>query len=226
MGNGFFKILKYLFQCFLELIYCGEENCPVCGNYIDDYPKLCVDCSNKIIFLSDTSSIGNSKLKFECASVGYYSNVIAKLVMNLKYKSDFISGEILAKYMVYTAQERKLFYDLVCFVPCDRKTKKERGFNQAEYLARLIGKKLDIPIVSCIKKTKSSKDQIGLSYKERWNNIENCFIVHNKEKIKNKSIILIDDVITTGATAYFCSSCLINNGAEKVFILTAARSKL
>lgn len=75
-------------------------------------------------------------------------------------------------------------------------------------------------------KKKDTKDQIGLDGNSRWNNLQDCFEPIKNNCFKSKNIIIIDDVITTGATSYHCASKLLNNGAAKVTILTVAKSRL
>ena len=71
-----------------------------------------------------------------------------------------------------------------------------------------------------------TKDQIGLSGEERWNNMEKCFEIQESKFIKNKKILLVDDVITTGATAFHCAHNLKESGINDVCILTIAKSNV
>ncbi len=101
---------------------------------------------------------------------------------------------------------------------------KKRGYNQSEYLAKIISKNINVPIAHCLKKYMNTKDQIGLNGLERWLNVENSFKVYNEKCIKNKKVLLIDDVLTTGATSFYCANELKKRGAKEIFILTAAKS--
>ena len=101
---------------------------------------------------------------------------------------------------------------------------KKRGFNQCEIIARKLGEKLDLPVYSDIVKIKNTKEQKALSKEERFINIKGAFKVKNSNNIKNKKIILIDDVITTGATLLECEKVLKENGVKEIKILTVAKS--
>ncbi len=147
-----------------------------------------------------------------------------ELILNLKYKSDFKSGEVIANLMYKRLKQINISADIITFVPSSKKSYKKRGYNQSEYLARLISKNINIPVAYCLKKDINSKDQIGLNGIERWLNVRDSFKVYNKDYIKNKKIILIDDVLTTGATSFYCANELKKNGAKEIFILTAAKS--
>ncbi len=159
-------------------------------------------------------------------SVFYYSNIVKELIIRLKYKSDFICGEILAKYMLELVKKNELKFDLISYVPMTKKALKNRGYNQSEFLANYLSRFLNIKVICNLIKTIDTKDQIGLSGEERWNNMKKCFKIEKSEIIKNKNILLIDDVITTGATAFHCAHNLKENGANNIYVLTIAKSNV
>ena len=105
-----------------------------------------------------------------------------------------------------------------------KKAIKKRGYNQSESLARIVSKSFGCPVVNCIEKIKNSSDQIGLDGNARWENLSYCFKLIDSKKISEKNILLIDDVITTGATAYYCAKEILNYGANAIIVLTAAKS--
>jgi ComF family protein len=100
----------------------------------------------------------------------------------------------------------------------------KRGYNQAELLADELSIKTDIPVLKTILlRKKITKPQFKLSKTERFENIKNSFFVKDKEIIKGKNILLIDDIITTSSTVSACSVALKAYGVDKIFILTLAR---
>ena len=101
---------------------------------------------------------------------------------------------------------------------------KDRGFNQCEYLAKEINKQLNISICKDIIKNKNIKEQKLLSREERYKNIKDAFSLVSDKNIRNKRLLLIDDVMTTGATLYECEKMLIKNGALSIKMLTVAKS--
>ncbi len=174
----------------------------------------------------DNFYIGHNEEIYPVWSVFYYSNIVKELIIRLKYKSDFICGEILAKYMLELVKNSDLQFDLISYVPMTKKGLKNRGYNQGEYLANYLSKFLNVPVVCSLIKTENVKDQIGLSGEERWNNMKECFEIQKNELMKNKNILLVDDVITTGATAFHCARRLKENGVNNIFILTIAKSNV
>jgi competence protein ComFC len=223
MGNG---VIKHLIDCVLSVVYSNDDCCVLCKGYVQDEELLCSTCFDKIKFYNKSFFIKRDGIEIECFSVAYYSGVIMELVRRLKYNSDFNSGEVLANSVIKLLESNVIEYDLITFVPMTNSSLKARGFNQSKYLAVEIAKRTGIPIKELIRKIKTTKDQIGLSAENRWENINQCFKTKDKKIIQNKKILLVDDVVTTGATAFCCSKELLESGAKKVIVLTTAKSKL
>ena len=93
-------------------------------------------------------------------------------------------------------------------------------------MAKGIGKIFNKKVYTLLAKTSRTLDQIGLDSSSRWENLSNSFMAKDLKKIKNKIILLVDDVITTGATAYYCKEVLMKAGAKEVIVLTAAKSRI
>jgi len=220
MGNG---IIKYLIESVLNVIYCTSETCLICNDYLDSNVPLCKTCSGKIEYCSDVFKLEN---KIDCFSAAYYASCIKEMIRRLKYKSDFAAGEFLGSLLLDAIIKNNLQFDLITFVPLSKKALKKRGFNQSEFLARYISKCVNRPMKELLCKKKDTKDQIGLDGYNRWENMTNCFETLKINNLESKKIIIIDDVITTGATAFHCAEQLFKSGAEKVSVLTVAKSRL
>ena len=181
---------------------------------------------SKIKYCKERFDIDRGKRIFHCYSAAYYKDVISELVIRLKYKNDFRAGDALGSLMVNSIAGQVNNFDFITFVPMSHRVKKIRGYNQSEYLSKNISKILKIPCKPCLIKIKDTKDQIGLDGTMRWLNLMNCYRVLHMDTIKNKKIILVDDVVTTGATVFYCANELVNMGAKEVIILTAAKSSI
>ncbi|MFL0245906.1 ComF family protein [Candidatus Clostridium stratigraminis] len=219
MGNG---IIEYLIESVLNVIYCTNETCLICNDYLVSDGPLCKSCSDKIEYCNDAFELEN---KIECYSAAYYASCIKEMIRRLKYKSDFALGEFLGEMLLNTVKKNNIEFDLITYVPLSKKAYRKRGFNQSEFLARYISKGVNRPMKELLRKKKDTKDQIGLDGYDRWQNMLDCFEALNYN-LDNKKVILIDDVITTGATAFHCSKQLFKSGAEKVSVLTVAKSRL
>jgi ComF family protein len=115
--------------------------------------------------------------------------------------------------------------EIIVPVPMSEKDVKKRGFNQAELLAYEVGKRLDIPVLPALVKVKETSAQKELSGRERAENLEKAFEVIYPQ-IKDRKILLIDDIFTTGATANECAKTLLKAKCKEVSVLTACITKL
>ena len=210
----------------MEVIYWGDDKCIICRQDIYQEECLCKNCYAKIRECVDSSCLTNENINIQCYSATYYSKVIRELVIKLKYKKDFKSAEILSELMLKSIERNHLEADFITFVPVSRSTMKKRGYNQSKLLAKIISNRTEFKLTDSLKKVKDTKDQIGLGKKGRWENIRDNFELRGDIDIKNKSFILVDDVITTGATAFWCGYTLLKSGAGKVIVLTAAKSRV
>lgn len=226
MGNGIIKNLKFLCDCVLQVMYSDDEKCIICREEMFDDKLLCKTCEDSMKLCKDSFLIEKNGIKLEYYSVSYYSGIMMELILKLKYKSDFRSGEAIGYYMINIIKKYNLKCDYICYVPMTSSSLKKRGYNQSEFLAKFISNSINIPIIHCLDKIRQTKDQIGLSGNERWENMLGSISFVKNNNIKYKKILLIDDVITTGATAFSCISELIKNGAEEITLLTAAKSKV
>ena len=107
-----------------------------------------------------------------------------------------------------------------------KEKKKLRGYNQTELIAKLISKELNINLQdNNLIKIKNTKTQSTLSQNERKENIKDAFLVNNKEEVKNKKVIIFDDIFTTGETVNEASKVLKQSGAKEVFVFVIAKNK-
>ncbi|MBS5824999.1 MAG: ComF family protein [Clostridium argentinense] len=223
MGRRIFKILKYLLHCISLVIYPTKEQCIICKSYTKD-KIICNNCENKIKFINKSFYIIKGNRRYKCYIVSKYDDVVKKLVLSLKYSNNYLAAELLGNYIGDLVEKEKLKVDIITFVPISKKVRKKRGYNQAKLLAEAVSSKINKPCLDLLEKFKETKDQIGLDKEERWSNVCNCFKFNEKLCIEGKNILLIDDVITTGATAINCVNLLKKSGAGKVYILTASKS--
>ncbi|WP_138203897.1 ComF family protein [Haloimpatiens lingqiaonensis] len=226
MGNGIIKYIRKLIKYVLKIIYYSEEECVICGKRLFEGLYLCDSCRNKIKSCEESKKIEVFNKEVRIYSALYYSSAVKKLVLALKYKSDFICGDVLASYMIKIIHDKKIKFDIITYVPLSFENKKKRGYNQSKYLAKCIGEKFDKKVVDLIKKSRKTRDQIGLNEEERWINLKDSFSFRKGKKVENKKILLVDDVVTTGATAHYCILELLKNNAGEIIFLTAAKSKI
>jgi ComF family protein len=100
----------------------------------------------------------------------------------------------------------------------------KRGFNQAALLARLLAKRLKVPSKTVVRRIKSTVPQAGLTMAQRRDNLSGAFQVRDRSAVEGKNVLLVDDVLTTGATVNACAGVLKRAGASRVTVLTVARA--
>lgn len=153
-----------------------------------------------------------------------YKNIIRKYILQYKffekaYLSSFFAYEILNNKKL---NEILKSYDIIIPVPMDKIKKSKRGYNQTQLITNIISKSSNILSGDeIVQKLKSTKTQSTLKKEERENNIKDVYVV--KQNIKNKNIILFDDIYTTGATINEISKKLKEAGARRIFVLILAK---
>ena len=210
------------------------------GTFLAVESPMCSSCG--IVF---KSRLGGDHLCGECLSTpksygmarsaGVYDNVLMAAIHCLKYHGKIQLARPLGVllFFIFCRYWYENCPDLIIPVPLHNKKLRRRGFNPSFLLVRewaSFARALDdgfsaIPVAGDILlRTRWTKSQTGLGRKERLKNIKNAFSVYNPMRIKEKKILLIDDVYTTGATAEECTRILVTAGASQVDVLTLARA--
>lgn len=196
-------------DCEKELKYNDNGICITCGRPLDSETNYCLSCQN-------------TKRYFEFArSPLVYDGICRKLIYQFKFNNKKYLAKYFASLMVDTFLSNPYTVDLITYVPVSKSKLVSRGYNQSELLAKELGEKLKIDVLSAITKNKETVDQVGLSGKERAENLRGAFAV-SKELVKGKNILLVDDVLTTGSTCNEVSRMLVNAGAKSVKVLVIA----
>jgi ComF family protein len=162
-------------------------------------------------------------------SYGYYTDELSRLIQGLKFHGRRNLVGLLAPLLAavfYESWNREDF-DLIIPVPLYSKRKRQRGFNQSELLARALAAQIAVPFDSrALIRIRSTLPQVGLSNSQRFENVKNAFRCADDRQVSGKRVLLIDDVMTTGATAASAAQALIDAGCFRVSILTMARAAL
>ncbi len=151
--------------------------------------------------------------------------IVQKLIHNLKYKGHQEIGSFLGAWMGNELKEVKDYREItvVIPVPLHKKKLKKRGFNQVEAFGREISKALQVPYKDHILLKKSaSQTQTVKKRFARWGNIGETFVLEHPEEIENAHILLVDDLVTTGATLEACAEKLLQVKGVKISIATMA----
>ena len=235
-------------QSILDLIY--PRYCLVCNISLNntDRRALCSDCTTKVTFINQDTScprcgldlgpyVQTDTLCREChahpprftkaIAVAGYDGVIREAIHKFKYAKervllDELSGLLIARWQGVCQLLPQI--DMIMPAPLYRGKLKERGFNQSQLLAERLSQAMGIPLeIDNLIKTRPTPDQAGLDSVNRKKNLIDAFEVTNPKVIDGKNILLIDDVLTTGATASEISRTLKKAGAKGVYVLVLAR---
>ena len=154
---------------------------------------------------------------------GEYSGSLRKLIHLFKYSGCAPLAGPLGVLMI-RALPRSQTFDVIVPMPLHWRRRIRRGFNQSEALARVLSKRTGIPVANAMKRRKATPPQAGLTAAERRTNMAGAFQVRRRHQISGRHVLLIDDVLTTGATAGACATALKRAGAARVSVLTLARA--
>ncbi len=160
-------------------------------------------------------------------SFGYYTAELSGLIQGLKFRGRKNLVKLLVPLLTQAFRDswRREDFDLIVPVPLHIKRKRDRGYNQSELLARSLARQIAIPCGRALIRARSTVPQIGLTDLQRLENVRKAFRCANPQQINERRILLIDDVMTTGATAASASSTLLEAGARRVSVLTVARAE-
>jgi ComF family protein len=156
-------------------------------------------------------------------------NTVQKLIHHFKYRGMKDIGIFLGEELGKVISENPLQHDIsyIIPVPLHPKKQKKRGFNQSEIIAKGIAGTISAePDPSFLYRKTFTGTQTRKSKYERWENVENIFAVRNENRLKNKHILLVDDVITTGATIEACAQCLLRIKGVRLSIAAVAFTRI
>ena len=242
-------MLRGLFKGLRDLIY--PNCCLVCKNRIpplDQQQLICAGCWDKVeknlppFCASCGRHLTPEAIEkntcpgcLKCGANFYfdrafspctYTGSVKKLIHEFKYSGKDYLGKPLGKLMHAFIRDYQLpieHLDFVVPIPLHKSRQREREFNQAEILSQEVAREFEKKVLTdALIRVKPTKTQTKLTFQERCQNVEKSFIVAKPELIKDMNLLLIDDVLTTGATSSEAAKCLKEAGARKVLLLTLA----
>lgn len=189
---------------------------------------VCKDCLENLDILNKEVKIHSPYINNVYYSL-FYNRFIKDKVKDFKYNGKNYLYKSFGEIMINTIEvfelDKKI--DLIAFVPTHRRKEAIRGYNQAELLAKYISDKLNIPLLKDnLVKKRWTKEQSHSTKNDRTTNLKDSFYIKNPSSIEKKRILLIDDIITTGATMEECSKVLKMNGSKEVLGLALTSSKI
>lgn len=214
--------------CLDELTAIMPPCCSVCGEAFSGAMERAFKCSN----------CDGRRMAFDFAISGFKAaGPLRELIHHFKYSGDLTLRGVLADALMQTLEEPRLAVEdlsawMLVPVPLHWLREMRRGFNQSWELCRELSLRTGIPAAQIMRRKRSTSTQAKLNRQERLENLRGVFSLRRsfplpgwvRPDIRGKKILLVDDVLTTGATAHECAKVLKREaGAEKVVVITAAR---
>lgn len=227
LNNKFYMNIKHLtnkiFNALLSLLFPIE--CLGCHKE-DTY--LCDNCFNKISIYQSIEPFDHplKYLNGIMTATDYHHNLIRAIIHHFKFRFIKELANPLAQLLIDFFEKIKIDLPepIIIPVPLNKKRFLERGFNQAELIAKIFTEHFNYSLMTdLIERARNTPHQVGLNKKKRLTNVQGAFIISNPELIQNKNIILIDDVVTTGSTLEEIAKVLKDFGAQEVWGLTVAK---
>lgn len=228
----------------LNLLF--PPRCLTCEEAVSAHGTLCAQCWSGITFLSGPCcgacglpfdfDMGEGALCAECLhrrpvfsrarAALRYDDASRRLIMELKYQDETQLARIFGPWMASAGRDMAAACDIIVPVPLHYWRFVKRRYNQAALLAQALAKPAGLPVLpDALLRTRATPQQAGLSKRERERNMRGAFRVNPRyaERLRGKSVLLIDDVFTTGATLSACTRSLLAAQAASVSVLTLAR---
>lgn len=210
----------------LDLLF--PPKCPYCQQILED-PRatVCSDCQPRLPWLEGKA--GERRIDFAdgCFSPLAYRDAVPGAVHRYKFSRVRALGKPLAALMAQCLSDRlPEGADLITWAPLSKKRLRERGFDQAELLAREVGRLLSIPAAPALEKTRNTSPQSELEEESaRRANARGAYALLPGADLTGRRVVLVDDVVTSGSTLSECAALLRQGGAAQVYCLTLARAR-
>lgn len=208
----------------LDLLF--PPRCAFCHRLTEGGERVCDDCKKTISYTDKSSEKQALKNISCCVSPLYYEGSVRESLLRYKFGGISSYADIYAEYIVKCIDENEISCDIITWVPLSAKRLRRRGYDQAKLIADELSKLTGIRCLNLLRKTRNNPTQSGTGTAEKRRvNVAGVYSAKNPADIVGKRILLVDDIVTTGATLSECARVLKANGAAEIFAATAARGR-
>ena len=213
--------LKTMYDAILDVIF--PPKCPLCLSYVEEKGQVCKRCFTKVATKRYIPlEIGQIQSLDQCMALCRYRQGIQKLIRALKYQQRMEKLAGLHFLLQELLKQSEFSVDAVVPVPLSKERQRERGFNQTELIFRRWAEGKNLVWQDCLFRIKETQPQYGFARQERWDNMQGAFALAQGVSMRGKTILLVDDIFTTGATLESCAKTLKKAGARKIIGLVLA----
>lgn len=209
----------------LDLLF--PPRCPFCRALLRDHEKLlCTSCRTSLPWTQGAAQSQRFRHLEACVSPLYYEGDVRRSLLRYKFHGLSVYAPKYAAVMAECVRENGLSFEKITWAPLGRKRLRKRGYDQARLLAEALGEELGLPCERLLEKTIDNPPQSGTaSAKERRANVAGIYRFSGSVSVKGQSILLVDDIVTTGATLSECGRVLRAAGAKQISAATLARGR-
>lgn len=214
------KALNWL----LELLY--PTRCVFCRRVTRDAVRVCPGCERSLPYTKGEQQkrkIANVK---SCVAPLYYEGSVRSALLRFKFEGAAAYGDVFGEFVSKCIDENEISCDIITWVPLSRKRLRKRGYDQARLIAQAVARKQGIPCVPLLYKNRNNRAQAGTgSAEKRRANVRGVYEAINPDYLRGARVLLVDDIVTTGATLSECAKMLLLGGAGSVEAAAVARSR-
>ena len=234
-AHPWWHLLQHWLEAGLELLF--PMRCAGCGRTRESW---CQDCNRSLRLITGhlctqcgipqkthgvCRTCSKSPIPLKARSYASYEGPLNRALLQLKYRPNKIIASVMADWLRELYHQENWNVDLVAPVPLSRNRARQRGYNQAGLIASALAKLLDLPFCDrVLQRIRETKSQVGLNVSDRKRNVRGAFQA-DQTIVRGKTILLVDDLFTTGATLAACAASLLENGATVVCGLTVCRAQ-
>lgn len=206
----------------LDLLF--PRKCCFCGKVLEE-EGICEACQETLPWLEGSRAEGYPEFVERAASALRYQGKVKDCVLRLKFQRDLSLARTLGALCAQCAKDHfDAKFDLVSYPPLSRKSLRKRGFDQAKLLAEEVGRQLEIPVVRLFEKSDHTGQQSLLrTPSQRRANVLGAYTLREDAEVNGKTILLVDDVITSGATVSECARVLLTASAAEVYAVSPVK---
>ena len=211
------RLLDYV----IGLLY--PRKCPFCTKIIEEKLLYCSSCAKKLPYIPNQLQPRSFKYVDEAYSVFYYKDEVRDSILRYKFSALSAYSQVYGQFLRKCIDENGISCDIISWVPLSRRRLRHRGYDQAKLLAKECADYFGEECKALLFKVRHNKAQSGLSdASARKTNVKNAYVFKSDTDIRSKTVLLLDDVVTTGSTVSECAKMLKQAGAARVIVLSVA----
>lgn len=213
-----------LIDALLALLY--PPRCAFCGRLMQQDGLICTRCAQNLPY---TEGLGiTQKFPFisKCVSPLYYEGSVRQSLLRYKFRSAAAYSKIYGEFLVKCIDECRISCDIITWVPLSRRRLRKRGYDQARLIAEEVSRRTGIPCARLLRKKRNNPAQSGAgSAEKRRANVMGVYAPAEGAPISGRRVLIVDDIVTTGATLSECARMLMDAGAAEVYAAAVARRR-